>query len=250
MHLLVTRPEPDARRLAKRLAERGHDVTLAPLFSIHFLQCPRFSLEGIQALVATSRNGLRALAATPLLAAARRLPLFSVGAATTQLGESLGFQTIHTGTQSARSLPQLIARRAEPRAGPLLHLAGRHLAHDPTAELARFGFQLQRVVLYESVAADKFAPDVVATLHNGDVDGVLLMSRRSAQQFARLTRIHNLQPAISKLTYFCLSKPIADALHEALGEATCDSRISDTARLDALLALIDATAAERVHAVP
>ena len=82
MRLLVTRPEPDALKLRAALEERGYEATVEPLLSVSFEEGEDFDLDGIQALIATSRYALRALKTHPLRAAARKLPLFAVGRAT------------------------------------------------------------------------------------------------------------------------------------------------------------------------
>ena len=242
MHLLVTRPEPDATALAGRLAKFGHQVTLAPLFEVRFLHPDPLPLDGVQALVATSRNALRALAQNPSLDVARKLPLFSVGAATTRLAESLGFETIHTGDQSAKSLPELIKINTAPDAGPLLYLAGKHLARNTGEELARLGFTLSQTVLYESVALDTLAPEVVAKLRSGEIDGVLIMSPRTATHFATLIKMYDLEPMIPTMTFFCLSRRVADALDGAVGHTDADRRVSEIPRLETFIAMINAAA--------
>ena len=61
MRLLVTRPEPDALKLRAALEERGHQATVEPLLRVSFEDADAIDLDGVQALIATSRNGLRAL---------------------------------------------------------------------------------------------------------------------------------------------------------------------------------------------
>jgi uroporphyrinogen-III synthase len=74
MRILVTRPEPDATRQAELLAARGHEPVVAPLLLIEPATCVPLELEGAQALIATSRNALRALASHPDLGSARSFP--------------------------------------------------------------------------------------------------------------------------------------------------------------------------------
>lgn len=90
MRLLVTRPEPDALKLGAILEEAGHEAAVEPLLSVSF-EGEAIDVDGAQALVATSRNALRALKASPALAQARRLPLFAVGKATADEARALGF---------------------------------------------------------------------------------------------------------------------------------------------------------------
>ena len=79
MRLLVTRPEPDALKLRAVLEEHGHEATVEPLLSVSFDDADPIDLEGVQALIATSRNALRAAEVAPLRGEARQLPLFAVG---------------------------------------------------------------------------------------------------------------------------------------------------------------------------
>ncbi|HEY7610485.1 MAG TPA: uroporphyrinogen-III synthase, partial [Alphaproteobacteria bacterium] len=63
MRILLTRPEPDAQRFAAQLAEHGIEAVVAPLMTIETADAPLPPLEGVQALVFTSANGVRAYAA-------------------------------------------------------------------------------------------------------------------------------------------------------------------------------------------
>ena len=62
MRILITRPIEDGKEIAARLVERGHQAVLAPLLTPRFHEGPEPDLKGVQALLATSANGIRALA--------------------------------------------------------------------------------------------------------------------------------------------------------------------------------------------
>ena len=63
MRVLVTRPRPDADRTAAELSARGHAHLVAPLFKVVIDADARIDLAGVQAVLVTSANGARALAA-------------------------------------------------------------------------------------------------------------------------------------------------------------------------------------------
>ena len=63
MRILVTRPAEDGAEIARLLAAMGHQALLAPLLTVRIHDGPPLSLAGIQAVLATSANGVRALAA-------------------------------------------------------------------------------------------------------------------------------------------------------------------------------------------
>ncbi len=65
MHLLVTRPDPDASELITQLEHAGHTVSNFPLLKIKFLKPLPLATLPPQAILITSANGARALAKHP-----------------------------------------------------------------------------------------------------------------------------------------------------------------------------------------
>jgi uroporphyrinogen-III synthase len=240
MRLLVTRPEPDALKLRAALEERGHQATVEPLLAVSFEDGEEFDLEGVQALIATSRHALRALKSHPLRGAARKLPLFAVGRATANEGRALGFETVVTGAGTAEQLVAHVVSVAEPTAGLLLHLAGSTLAGDLAGELEAHGFRVLQPVVYRMRAATALADETVEMLAMGEIEGIILMSPRTATVYVSLMKKHGLASVARRLTHFCLSDAIARRL-EPLGAVPMET--AEAPRLEEVLALIDAAAA-------
>jgi uroporphyrinogen-III synthase len=241
MRLLVTRPEPDALKLAGVLEELGHEATVEPLLSASFEGTDSIDLDGAQALIATSRNALRALKASPALAEARTMPLFAVGRATAAEGRALGFETVVTGAGTAAELVGHIVSALDPAAGLVVHLAGDTLALNLRAELEAHGFRVVQPVVYRMLAAREFSEDAVEQLASGEIEGVTLMSPRTAAVYAGLVRKHGLVATIRPLPHFCLSQAVARRL-EPLGSVRIE--IAEAPRLEELLALIEEAAAQ------
>jgi uroporphyrinogen-III synthase len=240
MRLLVTRPEPDSLKLRAALEEHGHQATVEPLLTVSFDDPEPFDLDGVQALIATSRYGLRALKSHPLRAEARKLPLFAVGRATAAEGRALGFEMVLTGAGTAHELVAHIVSVADPAAGLLLHVAGDTLSTDLERELEAHGFRVVQPVVYRMQAATALADDTVEQLAMGEIDGVILMSPRTATIYAALMRKHGLVSIARRLIHFCLSETIARRL-ATLGPVRTE--IADTPRLEVVLALIEEAAA-------
>jgi uroporphyrinogen-III synthase len=241
MRLLVTRPEPDALKLQAALEERDHEATVEPLLSVSFEDVDDLDLEGVQALIATSRNALRALRQHRLLDAARVLPLFAVGRGTAAEARSLGFGMVVTGAGTVSQLVAHIASVAEPAAGLLLHLAGDTLAGDLKGELELQGFRVVQRVVYRMQPATALSEDTVEQLVTGEVEGVILMSPRTAAVYATLMRKQGLGSVARGIVHFCLSEAVARRL-EPLGSVPVE--IAEAPRLEEVLALVDATAAK------
>src|SRR3954467_11037655 len=118
---LVTRPRAEAMALAEALAARGIEAILEPLLDIHYRDEPAPDLTGVQAVLCTSANGVRALAR---LSGDRELPLFAVGDATARRAREAGFTNVFSAGGDAADLARLARQRLQPDVGRLVHVAG------------------------------------------------------------------------------------------------------------------------------
>lgn len=234
MRILVTRPEPDASTFKKKLADMGHTAIVSPLMGIKFSKS-QLPLNDVQALVVTSRNALRALARSPSLAKAIALPIFTVGAGSGAMAAELGFDRVIHGPASARELVPLIVTRGEPQGRPLLVLRGDRQAFDIKSALQEAGFSVTEKTVYRSVAADALEPEVLEGLKLGTIDGVILMSPRTAEVFVELTGQAGLAEAARHIHYFCLSGAVAKRLG-AISPSICHVPANPNA--EEMLALI------------
>lgn len=236
MHVLLTRPERDAAALKARIEAIGCRVSLAPLLKIDFQQIAADALTGATAIVATSRNGLKALAQSEALEAARTLPVFAVGPATAQLAHELGFAKVVEGAGTAAELVPIVAAQPHARStGQLVHLAGDHLAFDLAGALGGQGIQLRTIPAYASVAAETLPEGTIADLAAGAIDAVALMSPRSAKTWVRLTAGLPVKPNLTGITHICLSEAVASALSRMPGLTTI---IADRPNADAIVSAV------------
>lgn len=238
MRLLVTRPEPDAGREADALIALGHEPVRATLLEIEFLSDVPLGLDGAQAVVITSRNALRALAGHPECEQALALPLFAVGEATAWAGRQLGFHEVTIGPGTGAGLPPIIRQEVHPEKGPLVHIGAEKVAFDLKGALEEDGFELRRTILYRSHPVDTLGEDVITELKSGEIDGVLLLSPRTARTFARLATAHGLDTDAKGLVCYCLSKAVA----EAVAPLGFEVRVPQFAREEDLLALLNSSA--------
>lgn len=213
MRLVITRPAEDAEKLAAALRAQGHEPHIHPLLEIVFPPLAPISLDGIAALIATSRNALKGLAANAAFDAALVLPIYCVGEATATLARQLGFTDIRTGAGTAKDLPALIAATAQPEAGALLYVTGEQLAFDLEAVLAAQGFPVRRVTVYEAREAASASTAPLATkLARAEIDGVILMSPRTAAIFVAILARTGPAPRTTPLACYCYSEAVASPL--------------------------------------
>ena len=240
MRLLVTRPEPEGGRTAARLRARGHQVRLVPLLRIEPVANVRLGAGPWAAMLATSANACRVLAAHESLADLVALPVFAVGGRTAAAARAAGFPEAEAAGGNMRELAERLRAwvREEPaRREPLLYLAGEDRSGDLAAALAATGQSVTTVVVYRAIKADKFPPAAAAALSAGRIEGVLHFSRRSAEAYIDCARVGGILAPALAVTHFCLSAAIAEPL---LASGAKRTRIAPRPEEAALLALVEA----------
>lgn len=214
MRVLVTRPVADAREMMARIAALGCRVSAAPLLKIVHEQIPPDAFDGVAGFIATSRNAVAALAASPALQSAISRLIFAVGAATAKRAEQAGFQTVIRGPGTAAELIPIVLAHPASKAGRIVHLAGDHVAIDLAGALANRGVDVEKFIVYRSLAVDAFSAETARDLRAGAFDAVILMSPRTAKIWRALVTAPSRRFDHSAITHVCLSAPVADALRD------------------------------------
>lgn len=236
MHILITRPKEDAERLAARLQKLGFETSLEPLVTIAYENIDASAIEGAAGLIATSRNGLRALAASPALAQATTLPIFVTGPGTAAIARQVGFQDVFEGAGTGADLVPILYARSRTMPGHLLHLSGDVIAFDLAGALARKSVNVRRLIVYRATVATTLSDAARSALSQGKIDTVVLMSPRTATAWTNVISALSPPAALGELMHACLSDAVADALHADLPHV--GSTIADRPNLDAMVVLL------------
>lgn len=172
--VLLTRPDPDNRRVAGRLAADGIATATWPLTRIVPVPGLVPVPPGTGGLIFTSRNAVVAFAAN---SPDRGLRAWCVGARTAQAAREAGFSDVASAGGDVASLARLLADAAPSQ---LLYLRGRHVSADLPELLAGTGHRTESRVVYSAEPAGPPPADVEALLRSGGVGTVALWSRRAA----------------------------------------------------------------------
>lgn len=210
---LVTRPQEESETLAAALGRRGIAALIAPMLEIAFRPAMRLDLAGVQAVLCTSANGVRALAQA---SGERGVPLFAVGEASAAAARRAGFTAVANAAGDAGDLARLAVARLDPQAGRLVHVTGSAVAGDLAGALSGHGFTVARAVLYEARPAAGLGAEAQQALSRGLVDLALFFSPRSATIFVALTVAAGLAQACAGVTAVSISAATDRAL-AALG---------------------------------
>ena len=205
MRILVTRPGEDGIALAELLNVSGIDSIVDPLMSIQQIHGPQLKLEGVQALLLTSANGVRALVNR---SSRRDIPIYAVGEATATTARKFGFSQVHSADGNVDMLVDLVENILKPEDGSLLHIAGSSIAGDLIKSLSNSGFQCSRVILYKTNNSRRLLDSTIADIKQNKIDAVMLYSPRSAEIFVNLIRKARLVRSCQKIILICLSDAV------------------------------------------
>lgn len=238
--ILVTRPRSESEVFALTLAMRGHDAVQAPLLDIVPDETASVDLDGVQALLFTSINGVRSFAR---VSTARHVPAYCVGDATAQAARDMGFRDVHSAGGDVVALANLVRMDLAPSEGALLHVSGSAVAGDLAGDLGGDRYDVRRVQLYRQDTACDLPDAAAEALKSGALDAITFFSPRTAATFVQLVRKADLLDALKNVSAVGLSQAALDAARVE-GAHWQSERAASQPTEAALLEAIDALAAE------
>jgi len=238
--ILVTRPRSESEVFALTLAMRGHDAVQAPLLDIVPDETASVDLDGVQALLFTSINGVRSFAR---VSTARNVPAYCVGDATAQAARDMGFRDVHSAGGDVVALANLVRMNLAPSEGALLHVSGSAVAGDLAGDLGGDRYDVRRVQLYRQDTARDLPDAAAEALKSGALDAITFFSPRTAATFVQLVRKADLLDTLKNVSALGLSQAALDAARVE-GAHWKSERAASQPTEAALLETIDALAAE------
>jgi uroporphyrinogen-III synthase len=211
MRVLITRPREDSVALEGELHDRDIETLLAPMLVIRHFEEVTLDLEGVQGLLFTSSNGVRAFAS---LRDERDLTAWCVGDETARTARKAGFGEVHSAAGNVDVLAEYVSDHARPENGRMIHVAGSVSAGDLAGALRAAGFAVDRVPLYEAVTTTSLDEEVRAAFLDELLDGVLFFSPRTAATFVSLVKEAGLETQCGAVDAFCLSPAVARLAEE------------------------------------
>jgi uroporphyrinogen-III synthase len=238
VRLLVTRPEPECERTAARLRAYGHEVLEQALLRIEPIADAELGRGPWAAVLFTSANAVRAVAAHRRFGELARLPAYAVGRRTQAEAAAAGFASVVSADGDVAALGQLIASNP-PRAGFIgaaaLYCAGEDRAGDLAGALRARGIRVETAIVYRSVMVADLTTDVRAAFARDGIDAVLHYSARTAAAFVAAATAAGIRDLSIQARHLCLSAQVAIPL-AAAGATAID--VASEANEQALFALI------------
>jgi len=217
--VLVTRPEPDNETTAAALRAKGLEVLLSPVLRFEAVPFEIDPDAGYDAVIVTSANALRALAAHPGRESLLGLAVFAVGRHTAEAARDAGFRDVAAAGGDAIALRELIIKsvRAKtlPRGAKILYLAAADRSCDLAAELGTRGLAVMTAICYRMAPVANLARDVCDAFAAHRISAVLHYSRRSARAFLDAVRVGGVEISALAIPQCCISGAVASILRDA-----------------------------------
>ena len=233
------------------LRERGHEVLRLPLLRIAPIADAELGAGPWAAVLFTSANAVRAVAAHRRFGELAHLPAYTVGRRTKAAAVATGFASVISADGDVSTLARLVASKASvvnltvtsaslPRDGttslfPLLYCAGEDRAGDLAGALRMHGLRVEAVVVYHAMMVTELPPDVRTGFVSGAIDAVLHYSARTAAAFVAATARAGIGDLSTRVRHLCLSAQVAAPLAKAGAKAI---EVASEPNEQALLALI------------
>lgn len=226
--VIITRAEPGNGETAARLHAAGLPYICAPMLVLGATGAGLPPLEDAQGLLFTSANGVRAFCA---VSARRDLTAWCVGPATLAAARGAGFDRLEHGDGNGMDLAWLVAGKAQPGAGALVHVANEAAAGQLAQTLKQAGFTVVFAPLYGANPVSILSAGVKSALDAQPPCAVLVHSAKAAAAFAALT----LQADLSRHILVAVSEAASGPLVEHGFGRTC---IAARPNEDALMAAL------------
>ena len=209
-----------------------------PLLRIEPIRHAELGAGPWAAVLFTSANAVRAVAAHRRFSQLAELPVFTVGRRTQAAAAAAGFTLIISADGDVNALVSLVASKPPVANFPLLYCAGEDRAGDLADALQLHGLRVETALVYRASMVAELTPDVRAAFAAGAIDAVLHYSARTAAAFVAATTAAGIRDLSIQARHLCLSAQVAAPLAAAGAKAI---EVASEANEQALVALIGRT---------
>ena len=211
MHILLTRPLEDCSEIILRFKTLGHQVSHLPLLRIDRIKYNDINFSEFKGIIFTSANAVKFLEAKTI---DKKILCFCVGNATEKKARSVGFQNVIAAEGNVENLKELILQNFDHNYGKLIYISGETISSDLEGQLLRKGYNIKRVINYQSNHNLKFDDDFIEKLKNNIPDMVYVYSQNSASSFLNFIKIYQSQDLWMNTNLMCMGEKTSTILNE------------------------------------
>ena len=211
MHILLTRPLEDCSEMILKFKSLGHKVSHLPLIKINKLNYDEVNFSNYKGIIFTSANAIKFLEISQI---DKNILCFCVGDATEKKARSAGFQNVFAAEGNVKNLQELILQNFDKKDGALVYVSGELVSFDLDQELLKEGYNIQRVINYQTNHNQKFDEKFVEKLRQSMPDIVYVYSQNSASSFLNFIKINQLESLWMSTNLMCIGEKTSSILNE------------------------------------
>ena len=211
MHILLTRPLEDCSEIILRFKTLGHQVSHLPLLRIDRIKYNDINFSEFKGIIFTSANAVKFLEVKTI---DKKILCFCVGNATEKKARSVGFQNVIAAEGNVKNLKELILQNFDHKYGKLIYVSGETISFDLEGLLLQKGYNIKRIINYQSNHNLKFDDDFIEKLKNNIPDMVYVYSQNSALSFLNFIKIYQFQDLWMNTNLMCMGEKTSTILNE------------------------------------
>jgi len=213
MNILTTRPLMETEDLMAKLFSMGHKIVHVPTLKISSAGLSPIDPEKYNAFIFTSANAIRNLR---LSKTDYKKLCFCVGSITEKIVRQQGYTNTISAGGTVNALKNIIVNSENlDKKKILAYICGDNIASDLDRELIAEGFQIERIINYNSKKIKELNQDTNKLIKDHPPDIILVYSKRSAESFIDLTKKYSLNGLMTGSRVMCISEKVLNVFKKA-----------------------------------
>jgi len=205
VHIVVTRPKEDSKKLIDKLINLGHVATHLPVIKIKKINTEKINLQNYEAIIFTSSNAIKFINIEKFNL---KIKCFCVGNATEIRARRSGFINTYSSEGTVDSLIELIIRTLDNKSGKLLYLSSEFISKDLDIDLIKAGYSVERISNYTSLPVEEIDKVTLNIIKKKPPDVFFVYSTQSAKNLFNLINKYSLLNVVTHSNLMCISEKV------------------------------------------
>lgn len=203
--IVIARTPEDGDELEQAVRAAGYTPLVEPVLTVEHLDTAFPALEGDEALIFTSANAVRALAAKTSV---RSNPVYTVGRNTADEARQQGFTNIETAAGKVEDLAEMLKNPVKSALISPIYVRGEQISQDLAKILGENGLKCREVVIYRTKSAESLSVNLLQGLDNREIAAVMLFSSKGAEVFTGLVEQYGRESRLRQTKALCISEVV------------------------------------------
>ena len=205
--ILITRPKDKALKLESKLSEYGYKCHIESLSEIK-LKHQNFNFKKNSVYLISSPRTVSYIIKHK--SENLNIRLLVIGLSSTIKLKQAGFKNLIHGAQDSDDMIQFLKKS---KIKCINYLTGTVRNKNLSNMIIKMGIKLKEEIIYETTFKKSLSKKCISLIKSKKIRQILIYSKANAEHFIYIMNKANIQKESKSLTFFCLSKKIADLLN-------------------------------------